>query len=321
MTNLSPRWAPPRTAGFHDGHVPAHRLVHEATDLVRVDEVVDELRVACLFRQERALGEGRAQSASRDLSAATDVVNEDLLVLVDELLVIVFRDLAAGAQRQLLGGALVRADAYEVGLDPELVERAPEIEIARREAGKAETPRRVDGDAIGLRAGVERTATCIFQVACDLLAVRTQRANRVAQLFGMGQRRSRLVLQDEQHAFDLVVLGEPPEPPEQAEVATHAGRVVDVDAHHALRQRDARLAVASDRRARVEAAVFHAEAVAEQRAARGLQRPPVDVDAGGADELRVAPARVLPRATSDPRGVRKARRKRFVFSCPSPTRS
>ena len=81
---------------------------------------------------------------------ATDIVDEDLLVFVDQILMIGLGDLAAAAHGQLLGGALVRADADEVGLHAELVERAAEVEVTRREAGETQTPSGVDRDAVGL---------------------------------------------------------------------------------------------------------------------------------------------------------------------------
>ncbi len=55
------------------------------------------------------------QLLGRDPSAAADVVEVDLLELVDELLVVELRHLAAALEGELFGRELVRADTYEIG--------------------------------------------------------------------------------------------------------------------------------------------------------------------------------------------------------------
>src|SRR4051812_17509052 len=73
--------------------------------------------------------------------------------------------------------------------------------------------------------------------------------------------------------------GTPPELADKARVAGAAGRVVEAEADDPRRRGDAGLAVAADRRARIEAGPAAGHRVAEDAAGRDLEAVDVDVEA------------------------------------------
>ena len=63
------------------------------------------------------------------------------------------------------GALLCGADADELGLDADLVEQPLEVDVLRLEPGVAHAARRVDDDAVGVRADVERVGARVLQAS------------------------------------------------------------------------------------------------------------------------------------------------------------
>ena len=124
----------------------------------------------------------------------------------------------------------------------------------------------------GLRANVERAALSIFDVAHHFLAVGAEQANRIAELFGVGERVGRLGLEHERNRLEIGIARQPPELTKKRDVPARARRLVDADLERVRALGQARAAITRERRAQVEA-----RAVASADAASPKMPPPSTV--------------------------------------------
>ena len=123
----------------------------------------------------------------------------------------------------------MRADAHELRFHADLLEQPREVDVLGAEAGVAETARRVDDDAIGVGAHVERARAVVLEAAENLLAARAEHADGVGELFGVCVRCGGLGPKDEGDRVDAARLGELPQLAEQGDVSPRAGRRLDAD--------------------------------------------------------------------------------------------
>ncbi len=87
-------------------------------------------------------------------------------------------------------------------------------------------------------------------MAHDLLLAGAEQADGVSDLFRVSEGACGIGAQIQDHALDLGIVGEPPEPAQEPRVAAHTGRVADTDARDLDGETQARLPEGAVGRAR-----------------------------------------------------------------------
>ena len=270
---------------FDESDLAADHFLRDAFELVVEGEAVDQLEVARFARDERALRGDVLELVFRDAAVERHVPGEHRFVIAEQVFLVGLGHVARVLVRELLGRALVGADAHELGLHADLAQQTREIDMRGLETGIPNTAGGIHDDTVGARARVEPFGAAIFEGADDLLAVRFEDAECIRELFGVGIGRRRLRLHHHRDGGDLLVFGDLPETTEHVHVVARTGRRLDAHVHGFFRARHARREITRYRGRRVFAdRAVAAEGGAEERAAPRRERVEVDLGARGGED-------------------------------------